>query len=289
MKPGWPKGKRIAIAISVMVELWSDGASPQYGPNTSSLKAGTVDHSRIAWASYGAREGAWRLMRILDHHSVPATFSPSGRVFELYPELIRAIHGSGHTLAAHSYTQDTILSQLSPEQERAVIQRCVSLYENVTGARPQGWSSPVVSYTPHTAELLAEHGFKWHVDLYDTDLPRIIRTGKGDIVGIPNSDFSDNRVLKSNPLDLFDAYKGTFDYLYRHEPGSLISLAFHGHTGGRPVIAAMLDKVIAYYRDHPDVWFVRHGELAQWAVDNGMREDRSYGEMEHAARNAARG
>ena len=51
----------------------------------------------------------------------------------------------------------------------------------------------------------------------------------------------------------------------------------------------MLDKVIAYYRDHPDVWFVRHAELAQWAVDNGMREDRSYGGMEHAARNAARG
>lgn len=124
-----------------MVELWSDGASPQYGPNTASLKPGTVDHSRIAWASYGAKEGAWRLMRILDHHGVPATFSPSGRVFELYPELIRAIHGSGHTLAAHSYTQDTILSQLTPAQERAVIERCVSLSQDVTGARPQSWSS----------------------------------------------------------------------------------------------------------------------------------------------------
>lgn len=277
MNPGWPNGKRLAVSISVMLELWSEGNAPQYGPNTSSLKPGTVDHSRIAWSHYGAKEGAWRLMRILERHGVPATFSPSGRVLELYPDLIRAIHGDGHTLAAHSYTQDSILSQMTPEQERAVIARCVSLFEDVTGARPEGWSSPVVSFTPHTAGILVEQGFRWHVDVYDADLPRIIDTGKGTIVGIPNSDFSDNRVLRGSPLDLFDAYRETFDYLYRHEPGAMLSLAFHGHTGGRPLISSMLDKVIGYFRQFPDVWFARHGELAQWAIDNDMRGQATYG------------
>ena len=271
MVPAWPNGKRLAVTISVMVELWSEGKAPQYGPNTSSLKPGTVDHSRMSWAQYGVKEGAWRLLRIFDRHEVPATFSPSARVFEHFPELLRAVHRAGHTVAGHSYTQDTILSELSLEQERAVVKRCVDLHEGALGVRPEGWSCPVVSYTPHTAGILVENGFRWHVDVYDCDLPRIIDTPKGPIVGIPNSDYSDNRVLKGNPLDLFDVYRETFAYLYRNEPGGMLHLAFHGHTGGRPMIAAQLDRIIGYFRRHPDVWFARHGELAQWAIDNNVR------------------
>lgn len=267
----WPKNKRIAVTVCVMLELWSEGNAPQYGPNTTSLKPGTVDHSRIAWSHYGATEGVWRFLRILERQKVPATFLPSGRVLELYPDAIRAIDKAGHTLAAHSYTQDTILSQLSAEEEHAVIKRCASLFEGVLGRRPEGWGSPVVSFTPHTNDFLVDEGFRWHVDVYDSDLPRVIDTKKGRIVSIPNSDYSDNRVLKGNPLDLFDVYREAFDYLYKNEPGSMLGLAFHCHTGGRPLIAAMLDKILGYIGQHEDVWFARHGDLAQWALDNDNR------------------
>jgi hypothetical protein len=37
------------------------------------------------------------------------------------------------------------------------------------------------------------------------------------------------------------------------------------------MIAAQLDKILAHFRRHPDVWFARHGELAQWAFDNDVR------------------
>lgn len=278
MNKEWPNGKRLAITVGVMLELWTEGKAPQYGPNTSSLKPGTLDHARIDWSHYGAREGVWRLKGILDRHDVPATFWPSGRVLELYPEAIRAIDRSpaGHTLGGHSYTQDSILSQMSPEDERAVVKRCVDLFQGLLGRRPEGWSCPLVSYTPHTAGILAEQGFRWHVDIYDADLPRKVSTPHGVIVGIPNTNYSDNRVLHGSPLDLFETHRQTFDYLRENEPGAMMSLVFHCHTGGRPLVAAMLDKLLGYFKQFPDVWFARHGELAQWALDKDVTDPTAY-------------
>lgn len=272
----WPGGKRVAIVVQIMAELWPDGVAPQYGPNTTTLKPGTIDHSRIAWARYGSNEGIWRLLRILDRHGVPGSFAPNARVLEMHPAAIKAIRDAGHTLIAHAYTQDEILSQMTPDAQREVVRRSVRIFEGTLGLRPEGWASPVVSVTPETATILAEEGFRWHVDLYDSDLPRKITTPKGVIVGIPSIDYSDNRVLRGNPLDLFDTYRTAFDYLYREEPGGMLVVGFHGHSGGRPIVAAMLDKLLGYFKQHPDVWFARHPELAQWAIDNDQTHASTY-------------
>jgi hypothetical protein len=72
-------------------------------------------------------------------------------------------------------------------------------------------------------------------------------------------------VLRSSPRDLIDVYRDTFDYLYRHEPMGLLCLTLHCHFGGRPMIMAVFDQIINYIRQFPDIWFVRHEELADWA------------------------
>lgn len=276
MTLGWPNGKRVAVTITVMVELWSEGNGPGYGPQTVPLKSGTIDHARIAWGSYGAKEGVWRLLRILNRWKVPATFGLSGRVLELYPDMVKAVRRLGHSFAAHSYTQDTNFAYMTPEEQRAVVRRCLSLFADVIGIAPEGWMSAGARFTPHTAGILAEERLLWHGDIIDADLPRKIQTDKGVIVGIPQSDFVDNRVLHGNPMTLFDVYKETFDYLYRQEPGGMLSLLFHSHNGGRPLYAAMLDKIIEYLFRFPDVWFARHGELAQWALDNDVQTQGNY-------------
>jgi hypothetical protein len=80
---------------------------------------------------------------------------------------------------------------------------------------------------------------------------------------LPPSEFTDNRTLKGNPRDYFDVYKDTFDYLYRHEPGSLLNLSVHCHSGGRPTIMAMLYRLYEYYSRFEEVWFTTHGEIAR--------------------------
>ena len=46
---------------------------------------------------------------------------------------------------------------------------------------------------------------------------RVVDTPSGMIVHIPGSDFTDNRVLRSSSMDLWDVHKETFDYLYHRE------------------------------------------------------------------------
>ena len=71
----------------------------------------------------------------------------------------------------------------------------------------------MVAFTPETAGFLAKAGLTWTTDVTYADLPIKIHTPHGTIAGVPTTDFSDNRVLRADPRDLYDAYKGTFDYL----------------------------------------------------------------------------
>lgn len=273
--PTWPNGKRIAVAVTTMFETWSEGKGPSYSTQTTALKPGTPDYSAITWSQYGGNVGVWRIIRLLDRLQIPATFFTNARCAEIYPEAVAQIGRSGHDIAGHGYTQDQLLVYLTPDEEHAAIKRSLDLLGDKTGKRPEGWLSPVLAWTPHTTEFLAEEKVLWQGEANYTDLPRRVVTPKGTIAHIPHSDFTDNRVLRTSPRIFYDVYKDTFDYLYVHEPMGLLVMVLHCHWGGRPLMAAMFDKLIKYFAAFPDVWFARHGELAHWAID-GKIDDFSY-------------
>jgi peptidoglycan/xylan/chitin deacetylase (PgdA/CDA1 family) len=258
----WPGGARLAVLVTVMLETWSEGKAPAYSPMTTALKPGTLDLLGISWSRYGGKTGIWRIMRLLDRHGIQATVCASANALELFPEAARELKAHGHELAAHSYTQDTVLPYLTPAEERETIRRCIRIFEGVLGERPAGWFSPVAAATPHTAGYLAEEGFLWHGDYNDADLPYVLEAGGKKLVAIPHSDFTDNRVLRASPRDFYEAYRGTFDYLYRDEPGAMINLTIHAHFGGRPLMSAVISEVLAYMKGFPGVWFARHDEAA---------------------------
>lgn len=261
----WPNGKRVAVAVTVMFEAWSEGGAPTYSVQTTHLKPGTVDHAGAAWSTYGGRTGVWRILRLLDRHGLPATFFTNARCAELYPDAVRHIAAAGHDIGGHGITQDGLLGYMAPDEQRQTIRRSLDLLESCTGSRPTGWVSPVLAFTPETAGLLAEAGLAWHADVTYTDLPHLVQTAHGPIAAVPSSDFTDNRVLRSSPHDLLDVYLDTFDYLYRHEPMGLLVLTMHCHFGGRPMITAAFDQIFGRLKQYPDVWFARHEELGAWA------------------------
>jgi peptidoglycan/xylan/chitin deacetylase (PgdA/CDA1 family) len=262
----WPNDAQIAVLVTVMFESWSEGKAPPYSPMTTALRPGTPDRLGISWSEYGGKTGIWRLMRILDQAEIKATVCVSGKSVELYPEAVKELCKRGHELAGHSYTQDTILPYLSPEEEKAVIRRCAKILEQATGEKTAGWFSPVAASTEHTAEFLIEEGFLWHGDYNDTDLPHPLKTPKGTLVTIPHSDFTDNRVLRGSPRDFFQVYKDTFDFLYNSETAGMINLTVHAHFGGRPLMSAMLSELLRHMRGFPGVWFARHDEVANWIL-----------------------
>jgi allantoinase len=273
----WPENKRIAVCATVMLEVWSDGKAPQYSTQTSNLKPNQVAYSNITWSHYGAYSGAWRLMRTLSDFGMRGTFATNARAAELFPDTVKQIVKSGHDIAAHGITQDQPLIDLSPEDEQATIRKCIDTFHELTGKRPEGWISPVLAWTPQTQDFLVKEKLRWYGDVNYVDQPRRLTTKSGSIIGIPVTEFSDLRVLRSSPRDFVDFYRDTFDYLYRHEPGSLITFVTHCHWGGRAGLVAVLRQVLEYFKQFPDVWFTSHGEIASWVEKLGV-DGESYGQ-----------
>jgi peptidoglycan/xylan/chitin deacetylase (PgdA/CDA1 family) len=268
----WPDGARIAVVVTCLMENWSGDKGPPFSVQTTSLKPGTHDRAAMTWGRYGSRNGVWRLLKILNEHQAPSTFVANAHAMEIAPDAVAAMIKHGHEVAAHSYTQDALMAYLDPAEERALIQKCIAVFKELTGAPPKGWLSPVLAPSAHTEELIAEAGFLWYGDYNNIDLPFCVDTGKGTIVALPHTDFADHRVLRANPRDWFDVYKDTFDYLYANEKTAFLNITLHCHFGGRPLIAAQLDRILKYIKGFPDVWFVRHDTLAQWVMDRGLGE-----------------
>lgn len=268
----WPNGKKVAVSVTVMFETWSDNAAPSYSVQTSHLKSGTVDHAGKAWATYGGRVGVWRLIRTLDDLQIPATFFANARCTEQYPDAVKQIVKSGHDLAGHAYTQDQLLAYMTPEEQFKTITHSVELLQSCGGKKVTGWGSPVMAFTPETAGLLAKAGLSWTCDVTYADLPIRIHTPHGIVAGVPTSDFSDNRLLRGNPQELVDVYKGTFDYLAENEPMSMLTLVIHCQFGGRALVTSALRELLKYLQGSPDVWFARHEELANWVLATGVDE-----------------
>jgi allantoinase len=263
LKYEWPNKARVAVMVTVMFESWPEGKGPPYGPMASNLREGTLDLQSISWAHYGGRTGIWRLMRLFDEFKLKATVCANAKSIERFPEAAKELTRRGHEIAGHSYTQDMFLPYFKPDEERALIRKCSSIIETISGQRPVGWASPRMTPSEHTARILAEEGFLWHGDYHDTDLPYIVDTGAGKLAALAHSDFTDNRVLRGSPRDFFDVYKDTFDFLYHNEPGALLNLTVHAHFGARPPLAAMVHEALKYMRGHKDVWFARHDELSR--------------------------
>jgi peptidoglycan/xylan/chitin deacetylase (PgdA/CDA1 family) len=272
VKLAWPNGKKVAVTVTVMYETWSEGVAPNYSVQASHLKPGTPDRAGKLWSTYGGRVGVWRLVRTFDRLGIPATFFTNGKCAELYPDSIKQIVRSGHDIAGHAWTHDALLAYMTPEEQRATIVKTRDRLGDVMGKRPEGWQTPVFAATDDTAEILVQEGFKWHADVTFVDLPIRQKTKHGVIAAVPNSDFTDNRVLRSSPKDLLDVYTSTFDYLVENEPLALMGLTLHCHFGGRPMITSMFEQIIRYLQKSSDVWFARHSEIAQWTLEQELDE-----------------
>jgi peptidoglycan/xylan/chitin deacetylase (PgdA/CDA1 family) len=262
----WPNGKKLAVSVTVMFETWADDKAPTYSVQTTQRNSGPVAHAGKACSTYGGRVGVWRIINLLDRLGIPGTFFVNARCTEQYPDAVKQIVRSGHDIGGHAYTQDQLLAYMSLEDQEATIRQSIDLLQQCGGKKVTGWASPVVAFTPETAGFLAKAGLTWTTDITYVDLPIKIHTPHGTIAGVPTTDFSDNRVLRANPRDLYDTYKGTFDYLVQNEPMGLIVMVIHCQFGGRPLISAVLNELLSEVARSPDVWFARHEELAQWAL-----------------------
>lgn len=277
----WPGGARVAVTLTVAFEYWANGyveTGYHDGPPVSvpqeMLDAGYRDLATLSWQEYGGRRGMQRLLDILDRNSVKATTVVSGLAVESYPDVVRRYHDSGHEICAHSWSQDLRTWSLDADGESDNISRCTRIIEEVTGRPPVGWISPSAQASEATASLLAQHGYRWHGDYSNDDIPSILEVEGGRIVAIPYQyDLNDLKVyIKGmNYAGVYvDWFRQKFDTLYREgaRDPQMINATVHASLYGRPHGSWAFEDVIRYAKSFPDVWIATRAEMAAWMLEN---------------------
>src|SRR5712671_6434465 len=169
----WPKKKRIAVVFNVCLEAWSDGKAPGISPMGNPLPPGVLDTMAISWAAYGVKRGIYRILDGFARQRAKASVMTNAVIAERAPEAVKAVAEAGHEVLSHSYAMDVIPALLSDEDERKNIARCTALLEKASGRKIEGWLSPRGTSKTTTPKLLAQAGYRWYGDVFDSDLPYV--------------------------------------------------------------------------------------------------------------------
>jgi len=135
------------------------------------------------WDHFESRvvPNTYRLLRLLGHHDVKATFFVLGWVADRHPRLITEIYRDGHEIGCHSFWHRLVF-QLTPDEFRADLIRSRSVLEELTGEAVRLYRAPSFSITQQSLwayDILAEEGFTIDSSVYPI---------YHDTYGIPDAD-----------------------------------------------------------------------------------------------------
>lgn len=270
-----PRPSPTALALSIVINV-EEGAEMSVLEGDRNPEA--VDEMSIALRGparnfgnesnyeYGIKEGFPRVLGVLDHASVPATWTCAALALERSPHIAAAIRDRGDEAASHG-ARWLPQHRMDEDTERAFLVRARDSIERTTGTAPSGHLSRYL-HSERTRELLVQEGFRYHMDDYSGDEPFWADTPSGRIVVVPYAiDTNDMKMWATPgyaPRDWLMYAIDTFDRLYaeRREGFRMMSLGLHLRIIGRPGRIGALECFLDHALSHDDVWPVRRRDLA---------------------------
>lgn len=232
--------------------------------------------SALSRGAYAATEGVPRVLALLAEYDLPATFFIPGDTAERHPGETKAIAEAGHEIGHHGYLHEPPTS-LTPDEERAVIERGIEALVAVTGKAPQGYRSPSWELSNTTYSLLQANGIRYDASQLGADRPYWVydKGAKTDIVEVPGaweltdsahfmfSYFPVYRTGLAAPSKVAEIWHGDFDGAYAEGRDSCYVLTMHPEIIGRHHRMALLRKTIDHILSHDGVWLATMGEIAE--------------------------
>lgn len=246
----------------------------------------TTTPAMLARGEYGARVAVPRILALLQHHRLPATFFIPGHTIDSFPEAVETILEAGHEIAHHSYAHVDPSRQTAAE-ERQDMERALQSLERI-GVKPLGFRSPSGDYSDSTLSLLEEYGFLYDSSLMADDF-RPYHPRLGDRVG-PNSplvrgresrlwelpfcfefddwvhfqfSFDPYRNGTSAPSKVLEIWTADFDWMHENVEGGVLTIAMHPQVIGRGHRIAMLERFIEHCQGRQGVSFQEMGAVAK--------------------------
>ncbi|MGB8166263.1 MAG: polysaccharide deacetylase [Chthoniobacteraceae bacterium] len=224
----------------------------------------------MSQCEYGPRVGVPRLLALLAHLAVPATFFIPGYIVEQHPRMTAAIAERGHEIGLHGYLHEK-LNTVSEAEEAAILERSFDVMEKLGLARPRGYRAPWFETNPWTAELLHANGLDYSASEMGDDVPYQHPNG---LVEIPGQwlledweQFAFNAdpawgSIPENCAKVFDLWWREFEAM--RDYGCCFVLTLHPWLSGRPSRVRLLEDLVRAMQATGDVWFARGDEIAAW-------------------------
>lgn len=285
--------KEIYISYGVHVDCVA-GWLGSYGGEDS-----TCDISRGIFA---AHVGIPRMLKLFKKYNIPSTWFIPGHSIETFPKQMDMIVEAGVEIGLHGYSHENPMA-MNPEQEEAVLVKCIGLIEKISGRRPRGYTAPWWESTQVTNALLSKHGIIYDHSLMGDDFtPYYDRVGDSwtkidyskpaeewmkpfvfgkqtDLLQIPANWYLDdlppmmfvkaspNSYGFTNPRDMEQMWKDQFDYMYREYDYAVFPMTTHPDVSGRPQVILAHERLFEYYLSHEGVKFAP----LTWIADDFMK------------------
>lgn len=269
----WPNGARIAFWVAPNIEFYE--LDPPRNATRTDQTRPSPDVQFYAHRDYGNRSGVWRMMDVLDRHSIRASVSLNVAVCEHHPEIIEACVSRDWELFSHGVYNTRYQYGMDESQQREIIEDSIETIRKYSGQKLAGWLSPALSNTEQTFDLLAEYGILYTCDLFHDDQPQPVKVQSGRLISMPYSlemnDIVVYHQINSSPARQYtEVIKRQFDQLYEEgaENGTVMCIPLHPFLVGQPHRLAAFEEAIAYIAGHDGVWFATGREIAMWYYEN---------------------
>jgi peptidoglycan-N-acetylglucosamine deacetylase len=280
--------KEIFCAIGVDVDAVAGWLGSYGGENSP------CDISRGLFAG---EIGVPRLVKLFDRLGIRTSWFIPGHSIDTFPTQCKMVVDAGHEIGMHGYSHENPIA-MTPEQEEAVMDRCIELIERISGRRPTGYVAPWWEFSTVTNELLLRKGIKYDHSLMNDDFhPFYVRVGDSwtpidyskhpnewmrplvrgeetDLIDIPGSWYLDDlppmMFIKSapnshgfvKPRDIEELWCDQFDWVYREYDYAVFAMTIHPDVSGRPQVLLMLERMYDYLSKHAGVKFCTFDEIA---------------------------
>jgi allantoinase len=263
-------GERLAVLLYVNIEHVPFGSTKfahAIHPATTHLSPDILNHG---WRDYGNRVGLWRIMRAMDKHGFRGTVNLNSDVCREFPHIIEEGNKRGWEWCAQSENNESILTTMNLDEERALIHRTLDIIEKATGKRPRGWLGMALAESFDTPDLLAEAGIEYVSDYAHDELPVPLKVKTGSLLTMPYTlELNDVPTVaaKGVPAEVFgQMIKDQFDVLYEEasELPRVMSMSIHPFITGHPFRMKHFEVALGYIASHRDVWLTTGGEVNDW-------------------------
>jgi peptidoglycan-N-acetylglucosamine deacetylase len=254
----WPGGARVAVAISFDID------------NELLARANPLPVP-LSQGEYGATTALPRILAMLDRQQTPASFYIPAVSAMLHPEMIPAIVKKGrHEIGVHGWIHESLPSIGDAVVEERLMTRAIDYLTRAIGKRPVGYRAPSWAFSPHTLQHILKAGFLYDSSMMAMDEPyELMADGKPTgMIELPIEWILDDFPYYSgnaqgslpSPEAVYQIYKDEFDVAY--DERTMVIITLHPHVSGHRSRLTQIERLIAYMKSKPGVWFATLEQIA---------------------------